>query len=515
MTVTDVIIKHVSGRGHVPALPTKGLQSVCVIGATVGGLQTLGQFGRVGIPCKIYDKALRIGGVWGTPHIGATCPAPTELYQLPELPCMKGVEYGEVGGSDHVLQYLRDYIFHRKIAQNIFLGTTVEQIERRTGPGDWEVTLKKPDGTLKKEVHDLIVIATQDHEKPIKPDFLANTDFQGKHFHSSEVTDAGKLVNKNVVIWGDNRAAYEIASAAGIFAKTITIASSNPPWFYPTNFLKLPVLPIRHFFTSRGAFHAVGPEYYLRRQKFNPFAPLSRFLLWFLSNLTLLTPRSMWNAKYSQSQHIDSNFLQRIRKGKIRHVRSDVQGLTENQVVCADGTKLDCDVFVYATGFEKEKWVPPTDGLYRGIMDPERKGIAYIGYTDNQLNYPLTCYVQAAWLRHLFFGKMRVPSQEEMDADIQYCKQFDFKDGLWDFRIIGYHDQLITDMGAPTHYKPDFLREYLQAYTARDYGAFKLLPRKRMHLKKTPEGWKIQWGNILQEFSKEKSIFYIPGKVNV
>merc|ERR1719394_1183613 len=97
--------------------------------------------------------------------------------------------------------------------------------------------------------------------------------------------------------------------------------------------------------------------------------------------------------------------------------KGEVHGLSETEVHLEGNVQIPTDVFIYATDFEREKWLPETPtGLYRGIIDPNRKGITYIGYAQNNLNYPLTCYIQAAWLRSVYFGKMRIPGQDEMEA---------------------------------------------------------------------------------------------------
>eukprot|EP00494_Astrolonche_serrata_P024385 UN24643 len=171
------------GKSIPPALPSRSLQSICVIGATIPGLQTLNTFLKVGIPCKIYDSHLRVGGKYGTPHLGYGCPAPTELFMFPELPRMKGTVFGMMPTQEQVLNYIRDYIFQFALSPNIFLGTSVVSLNRRIQQGDWELTVRNPDGTTKTEIHDLVVVATPDIEQPILPEYLKNSDFEGEIKH--------------------------------------------------------------------------------------------------------------------------------------------------------------------------------------------------------------------------------------------------------------------------------------------------------------------------------------------
>jgi putative flavoprotein involved in K+ transport len=84
---------------------------------------------------------------------------------------------------------------------------------------------------------------------------------------------------------------------------------------------------------------------------------------------------------------IDVGFLEHLRAGRIQ-VRPDVARFTPSGVVFADGTQLDCDVVVAATGYTTglPAILSQTDALdERGYPRPgaHHPGLFFAGYAES------------------------------------------------------------------------------------------------------------------------------------
>ena len=88
------------------------------------------------------------------------------------------LSWGNVPGAEDVQRYIQDYAIYWKINYNIVIGAEIQKLERRIGFGDWKITVKRPDGTIREELHDLIVVACKDHELPVRPSYVQDTEFE-------------------------------------------------------------------------------------------------------------------------------------------------------------------------------------------------------------------------------------------------------------------------------------------------------------------------------------------------
>ena len=162
-------------------------------------------------------------------------------------------------------------------------------------------------------------------------------------------------------------------------------------------------------------------------------------------------------------------------------------------VTLADGSTLEADVVICATGFEQNYSIftdPDTvrdleiqsDGmyLYRYILPHKVANLAFIGHTaaiSNISSYGL----QAEWLARKWTGKLAAsaqrPSAESMQQEIEAHKEW-ARSWMPESSTRGmnvllhqthYHDQLLKDMGLNPHRKSNVLSEYLMPYEPADY----------------------------------------------
>lgn len=67
--------------------------------------------------------------------------------------------------------------------------------------------------------------------------------------------------------------------------------------------------------------------------------------------------------------------------------------------------------------------------LYRGIVDPKRPSLMFVGIFDTLGNTPVVVEMQARWILALLKGEIVLPPEEEMVKAVQLRKKQDIARG--------------------------------------------------------------------------------------
>eukprot|EP00884_Botryococcus_braunii_P011241 jgi/Botrbrau1/20117/Bobra.0173s0020.1 len=128
-------------------------------------------------------------------------------------------------------------------------------------------------------------------------------------------------------------------------------------------------------------------------------------------------------------------------------------------------------MIVLATGYHNDyNYFPPDvqqrlkvqpDGLYlyRHIIPPRVPGLAYVGSEVFTMEGVLTAGLQSEWLGQLLSGRMKLPSVEEQEVDVEALKEYKRswmlpskkRSSFIGLHGLYYHDQILRDLGYPTY----------------------------------------------------------------
>jgi len=120
--------------------------------------------------------------------------------------------------------------------------------------------------------------------------------------------------------------------------------------------------------------------------------------------------------------------------------------------------------------------------LYRNIIPPKLKDLAFIGSEVSTFNNVLTHGLQALWLQSLLTGGMPKPSPVAMEKSIEkeqawkrsWMPPSSARASIWQLHMMKYHDGLLDDMGENHRRKMCCCCEVFVPYQADDYhGMFK------------------------------------------
>ncbi|GIL66486.1 hypothetical protein Vafri_20021 [Volvox africanus] len=194
----------------------------------------------------------------------------------------------------------------------------------------------------------------------------------------------------------------------------------------------------------------------------------------------------------------DGSWNEAVNAGRISAVQGSLAEVRPHGVRLTDGTVIECDVLIFATGYTKDYSLfdaatagrlmaaassPGAEAglqLYRSILSPWVPNLYFIGCEASSFNNMLTSGLQSLWMIHHLLGRLHLPGLQELIKDIQkqrnwrksvmppqhYCTSIIM---LYQQR---YHDQLVRDMGHPPKRKRATRKggsECFGIYTSEDY----------------------------------------------
>src|SRR6478736_2344701 len=203
---------------------------VCIIGAGSSGLAAAKTFHERGIPFDCLEREPDIGGLWnaatGTGVVYDTTYLVSsrkytgfEDYPLPE-------EYPTYPSHRETLAYLRAYAANFGILDKIELSTTVERAER--AQDGWSVQVA---GEERPRFYRALVIANGHHHVPRTPKIPGT--FTGEILHSRDYRSVKQLADKRVVVVGAGNSGCDIVVDGTSVAQRVYLSMRRGTYFVP------------------------------------------------------------------------------------------------------------------------------------------------------------------------------------------------------------------------------------------------------------------------------------------
>ena len=480
------------------------VRSVAIVGAGVAGLATARSLLALGLDCTLFERSKVPGGVWSDGYVNFGVQVQRELYEFPDWPLPKGTPDFTPGPV--IQQYLCDFADRFGIRQHIRFETEVVSIESAEQTST--VTLRHA-GVEESLNFDLVVVCIGLYSnQPHLIDIPGRDRFGGEVMHNSQLKSAGQLTDRRVAVVGYGKSATDAVLEAAVAARSAHLIFRKAHWPIPRKLagvlpfkwgllqrLNLTLLPPYQYATAvEKAVHSLGrPLVWL-------YWRLVETLLYFQCNLgsrrgsrvSLVSSTPIEVDAFGESTMVPRpEFFRWIRDGQIQPHNTTVETFTETGVELADGTRLELDLLILATGWKTDfsfidasTWAalePADDGfyLYRHILHPATPGLVFIGRAAS-ISSVLTYCLQAHWLARLIDGTVRLPDAAGMQANIADMRAW--KRAWMPFsssrsaRLIAhtqhYHDELLRDMRLNPLRKRGWLaplREVFDPYEPNDY----------------------------------------------
>ncbi len=345
---------------------------VVVIGGGQGGIGLGARLRQLGVPAIIVDKHPRPGDQWRSRYKSLCLHDPVWYDHLPYIKFPEN--WPVFSPKDKVGDWLEMYT--RVMELNYWASTEAKSASYDAERQEWTVEVER-DGqpiTLRPKQ---LVFATGMSSKPNVPSVPGQDAFKGEQHHSSGHPGPDGYVGKRVVVVGSNNSAHDICAALWETGVDVTMVQRSSTHIVRSETLM--DIGLGALYSEQAVAGGVTTEKADLIFASLPYRIMHEFQIPlydqmqerdkdFYERLAAAGFQLDWGEdgsglfmKYlrrGSGYYIDVGASELIASGDIKLASGQVDHLTEDAVVLADGTELPADVVVYATGFNSMNgWV--------------------------------------------------------------------------------------------------------------------------------------------------------------
>jgi len=360
-----------------PDLNTDSILDCVVIGAGIAGLSMAGRLKAIGLSYTVVEQSAEVGDIWTKARYDAVKLHTSRDYnQMPGTPRPFRPEDPYHLRSDDIAAGFQRYV--KTFGINVNTSTTVKSAEFNSTRKQWTLAALHNGNTLTLRARHIVLATGSMGANPITPSYAHAEKFRGTTIHALHWKNATPWRGQKGIVIGSANTAHDIIGhmVAANFT-SVTLVQRSKTWVLPASTfgtLVDPVynpqtpsevsdrillgnpLPIQRLVAMQGirACADASPEYF---DKFEAQG--------------FKTERygDLWGMMYDhEGKHFfDVGNGQLIADGHVK-VKSDALPVayTETGLEFSDGSRLDADVIVFATGYKSD-----LKNSARRIMGPE------------------------------------------------------------------------------------------------------------------------------------------------
>jgi putative flavoprotein involved in K+ transport len=338
---------------------------VLIIGGGQGGIALGARLRQLDVPTIIIDKHARVGDQWRKRYSSLCLHDPVWYDHLPYLPFPR--MWPVYSPKDRLADWLEFYV--RVMDLDYWCSTEAETAYYDEQREHWVVQVRREGATVNLYPTHL-VLATGMSGLPNVPDVPGRERFRGEQHHSSGHPGPEPYRDKRCVVIGSNNSAFDICGALWEKGADVTMVQRSPTSVirseslmeskyaetYSEKALAAGIDANQSDMTLASVPYGIMPDLEIRRTERirerdrEYYAQLEKagFDLDFGADGSGL---SMKYLRRGSGYYIDVGATELIVSGEIKIAKGQVDHLTEDAVVLADGTELPADLVVYATGY--------------------------------------------------------------------------------------------------------------------------------------------------------------------
>lgn len=398
---------------------------VIIIGSGFGGLAAAVALRRAGVAdLVIYERAEEVGGTWrDNTYPGCRCDVGSNLYSLSFAPNPEWTN--SYSYQPEIQRYLERVTERFALRPIIRFDHEVSRVEFERTSGLWHVG-----GPWGESRARCVVLATGSLAEPRQPDIDGLDTFAGVTMHTARWNHSVDLTGRRVAVVGTGASAIQVVPEVARVAGELTVFQRTPPWILPHTGREVPPrtralyrrLPLaqrfarlRHYLErellvlgfvkdpqrmARGESMALA---HLERQVIDPAVR------------TALTPSYRLGCKRVL---LSNDYYPALARPSVHLVTQPVVGAERDALRTADGSRYECDVIVWATGFRVTdnpvmNCVVGTNGVtladalhgrldhYRGTTFPGFPNLFMLAGPNTGLGHSSVVFMQESQLRYV------------------------------------------------------------------------------------------------------------------
>ncbi len=371
--------------------------SVGVIGAGLGGLCAGIKLKQAGFTdLVILEKGAKVGGTWrDNIYPGCCCDVPVALYQFSFAPSLGWSRL--FPRHDEIQQYTEDLADNFGLRSHLRLGDEATSAVWDDVHAQWQVTTSS--GAAYRT--NALVVALGQLNRPLLPQIQGRDTFAGRAFHTARWDASVSLEGKRVAVIGSAASAVQIIPEVAKLAQHLTVLQRTPNWVIPR--LDRPVTEEEKALAmTEPQIAALNRELlyqnadYLTWQVFS-WTRVGRdaFTRVALDHLAEQVPDAVLRAQLTPDYPIGckriliaDDYFPALMRPNVTLQTDAIARITPRGIETRNGTCIDVDVIIYATGFETTGWhwsldVVGRDGKHLRELWADAPQ-AYLGITSAQ-----------------------------------------------------------------------------------------------------------------------------------
>jgi cation diffusion facilitator CzcD-associated flavoprotein CzcO len=339
---------------------------VVVVGAGPAGLAAAAALARAGIRPLVLERSGSIGASWRGRYDRLRLNSSRPFSKLPRTPYPRGTAMFPT--RDQMVSYLERYA--ERHALDVRLNSELERLDREHG--GW--VLRTSSGEVSA---DHVILASGYAHTPYIPDWPGRDRFRGQLLHSGHYRNPEPFRGGDVLVVGSGSSGMEIAhELASSGARRVRLAVRTSP----NIILRSPIGPLLARLMMKLPTHRAD----------RLIAKVSRKEIGDLSAYGLPQPEEGVFSRLKRlgvaPAIVDKETIEAIKDGRIEIV-AGVESLDETGVELSDGTRVEPDAVIAATGYRTglAPMVGHLDvlderGVPRVLYGEAAPGLRFIGY---------------------------------------------------------------------------------------------------------------------------------------
>jgi monooxygenase len=443
-------------------IPTNEHFDVLIVGAGLSGIGA-GYHLQQSCPGKsfvILEGRDCIGGTWDLfryPGIRSDSDMFTLGYSFKPWTDPKAIADGP-----QILSYVRETASENGIDKKVRFHHRVKRASWSTRDARWTVEAERTsdDGAVEVVRFTCNFLFTCSgyyrYENGYTPDFLGRDDFKGQIIHPQKWPASLDYAGKRVVVIGSGATAVTLVPEMAKAAAHVTMLQRSPSYVVTRPTQDQLAIKLRKSFGEKAAYHVIRWRNVLLGMFFFQLARRrpARFKRMVLGGVRMaLGPdydiATHFNPRYNPwDQRLclvpDGDLFNSIREKTVSVVTSEIDRFTENGIRLKDGSELEADIIVTATGLVMQLlggMQVAVDGRavdfaktlnYKGMMYSDVPNLASaFGYTNASwtLKCDLTCEYVCRLLNYMDRHGYRQCMPHNVDPSIEELPALDFSSG--------------------------------------------------------------------------------------
>lgn len=343
-----------------------------IIGGGQGGIALGARLRQLGVPTIILDKNTRPGDSWRNRYKSLCLHDPVWYDHLPYLPFPKN--WPVFTPKDKIGDWLEMYT--KVMELNYWTSSVCTSAAYDEASKEWSIEVDRNGEKVSLKARQL-VLATGMSGKPNIPEFPGADQFKGDQHHSSKHPGPDAYKGKKALVIGSNNSAHDICAALWENDVDVTMVQRSSTHIVRSESL------IEHGLKPLYSEQALAEGMTTEKADLT-FASIPYGLLPEFQKPVYDTIREQDNEFYTSLEnagfkldygvgdtglflkylrrgsgyYIDVGASQLVIDGQIQLAHGQVKEIVEDGVLLEDGTKLEADLIVYATGYNSMSgWV--------------------------------------------------------------------------------------------------------------------------------------------------------------